>query len=145
MPGPSCRVTTRARQLHSRLPGAGLMTFLSRVTCIVPSVIIILPFSVPAQASICPSVSTLQPAYIPAAVPIVGLKAVCCLRDCNTYAHLEAGAEVQITQRRLQPHDDVVPLGSLLLLLLVSAPKAKAAPPKESAGISHSDACQLSP
>lgn len=34
MPGPSCRVTTRALQLHSRLPGAGLMTFLSRVTCI---------------------------------------------------------------------------------------------------------------
>ena len=33
MPGPSCRVTTRALQLHSRLPAAGLMTFLSRVTC----------------------------------------------------------------------------------------------------------------
>ena len=34
MPGPSCRVTIRCRQLHSRLPGAGLMTFRSRVTCV---------------------------------------------------------------------------------------------------------------
>lgn len=33
MPGPSCRVTSRCLQLHSRLPGAGRMTFLSRVIC----------------------------------------------------------------------------------------------------------------
>jgi hypothetical protein len=32
IPGPSCRVTIFCLQLHCRVPGAGLITFLSRVT-----------------------------------------------------------------------------------------------------------------
>lgn len=39
MPGPSCRVTILFLQLHFRLPGAGLATGLSRVTCHCPQTV----------------------------------------------------------------------------------------------------------